>query len=358
MKHIIPFLALAIITCVQSQSARTAEIHHAQGEFAGEVTSTSVLLQSRLTSISGPALDKSGDVPGAEGVACFELSESPDFTNSRRTDWLIATSDHDFIVRTKIDGLQPGKLYFYRLIYGQDKVEVASGATRQFKTRPIENSNRPLSFCMGSCQNYAFFLHGKAGKGSDASRTDKHLGYPAYTAMLSLQPDFFIGTGDIVYYDHPASTAAKTLPELRKKWHEQFRFPRMIEFFGRTPAYWSKDDHDFRFNDADLGGNTLPLPKTGIDIFREQMPIHSAGDHSSPTYRTHRVHRHVQLWFVEGRDFRSPNKMEDGQDKTIWGKEQRDWLQRTLLKAMPHGKLLLLQLQWLAPIRKIKRTIT
>ena len=355
MKHINPLLAAAIITCFQSPGACPAEIHHAQGELAGEVTSTSVLLQSRLTLTSGPALDDFGDIPGAEGVACFELSEFSDFTSSRRTDWLIATAGQDFIVRTPVDGLEPGKLYFYRLIYGQNKVKVTFGATRQFKTLPAEPSNSSLTFCMGSCQNYAFFLHGKNGQGSSVSDTDRRLGYPAYAAMLSLHPDFFIGTGDIVYYDHPASTAAKTLPELRKKWHEQFRFPRMIEFFGQTPAYWSKDDHDFRFNDADRGGTTLPLSKTGIDIFREQMPIHSAGDHSSPTYRTHRVHRHLQLWFVEGRDFRSPNRMKDGPEKSIWGTAQRDWLQRTLLASDATWKIIITPTPMVGPDSKSKK---
>ena len=56
----------------------------------------------------------------------------------------------------------------------------------------------------------------------------------------------------------------------------------------------------------------------------------AAWDRSTPTYRTHRVHPHVQLWFVEGRDFRSPNKMPDGPEKSIWGEEQREWLQSTL----------------------------
>ena len=52
-------------------SSASAEVHHAQGEMAGEVTADSVLLQSRLTAIPGPQLDANGDVPGAAGVACF-----------------------------------------------------------------------------------------------------------------------------------------------------------------------------------------------------------------------------------------------------------------------------------------------
>jgi alkaline phosphatase D len=36
---------------------------------------------------------------------------------------------------------------------------------------------------------------------------------------------------------------------------------------------------------------------------------------------------------VEGRDFRSPNNMKDGPEKTIWGKEQKEWLLKSILES-------------------------
>jgi len=330
-----------------------AEIHHAQGEMAGEVTATSVLLQSRLTALPGPELDASGDVPGKAGTAYFEWSESPDFSNAVRSKWNEATAADDFIVRSSVTGLKPGTRYHYRLVFGETREATQTGPARQFKTLAEKGS---LSFCMGSCMNYHAFMHGKANGGGPVTATeeDKHLGYPAFAAMSALKPDFFIGTGDIVYYDHPAKPAAQTLPELRRKWHEQFRFPRLIEFLGSTPAYWSKDDHDFRFNDADLGGQKLPSPTTGIELFREQMPLFPRGDRDTPTYRTHRVHAHLQLWFIEGRDYRSPNTMPDGPEKSLWGREQRDWLQSTLKASNAAWKILITPTPMVGPDRNSK----
>lgn len=352
------FLPLALLTAslLGSPESMSAAPHHAQGEFAGEPTATSVLLQSRLTAIDGPVLDESGDVPGAAGVACFEWSEAADFAGARRTEWIEAKAESDFIVRAKIEGLKPGTVHHYRLVFGADRERAKTGPARQFKTLPAPDSTGNVSFCMGSCMNYHAFMHGKSNGGGPVTATDedKRLGYPAFAAMTALKPDFFIGTGDIVYYDHPAQTAAKTLPELRKKWHEQFRFPRMVEFFARTPAYWSKDDHDFRFNDADLAGTKLPAPSTGIELFREQMPIFTASDRTTPTYRTHRIHRHLQLWFVEGRDFRSPNKMPDGPEKTIWGAEQREWLKRTLKSSDAAWKIIVTPTPMVGPDRDSK----
>lgn len=328
----IPLRLLLAVGAVVCATPLTAAVHQAQGELAGEVTADSVLLQSRLTAIPGPDFDAQGDVPGAAGEACFEWSERADLSNARRTDWLKATAAGDFIVRARLSGLKAGQVYHYRLVAGAGRGSAKAGPVRQFKTLPGANSPATVSFTMGSCMNYNTFINGVANGGGPISATaeDKRLGYPSFAAMLALQPDFFIGTGDIVYYDNPSKGAAKELPELRKKWHEQFRLPRLVEFFARTPAYWSKDDHDFRFNDADLGGEKLPLPQTGIEVFREQMPLHPAGDRTSPTYRTHRLNQHLQLWFTEGRDFRSPNRSPDGPEKSLWGRAQREWLQQTL----------------------------
>jgi alkaline phosphatase/alkaline phosphatase D len=347
---------LAALLLLALPALAQAEIHTAQGVFAGEVTTDSVLLQTRLTAQPGPELDADGDLPGAAGVACFEYGTDPAFADARRTAWLKAEAASDFLVRSQVTGLQPATTYHYRVLAGTDEASAKPLRSGRFKTLPGAGSDAPLHFVMGSCMNYHAFMHGKANGGGPVTATaeDKRLGYPAFAAMAALQPDFFIGTGDIVYYDHPAATAATTLPELRRKWHEQFRFPRLVEFFAVTPAFWSKDDHDFRFNDADLGGARAPDAVTGIGLFREQMPVHPAGDLSSQSYRTHRIHRHVQLWFLEGRDHRSPNAQPDGPDKTLWGREQREWLQRTLKASDAPWKILITPTPMVGPDRNSK----
>ncbi len=45
-----------------------------QGTMSGEVTSSSALVQTRLT--LGTQLDERGDLPGADGVVCFEWSDN------------------------------------------------------------------------------------------------------------------------------------------------------------------------------------------------------------------------------------------------------------------------------------------
>ncbi len=354
----LPVLITCLAAVLLSQPmAHAAAVYHAQGEMAGEVTAQGALLQSRLTAIPGPMLDAQGDVPGSEGVARFEWSANHDFSASQTSDWIESDAYKDFIIRARLNDLRPGTTYYYRLHFGVDKESTEPGPARRFRTLPAAEEDSPLSFTMASCMNYHAFMCGKPNGGGPVTATDedKRLGYPAFAAMTALKPDFFIGTGDIVYYDVPYDAPATTLPELRRKWHEQFRFPRMVEFFAITPAYWSKDDHDFRFNDADLRGDTLPAPSTGIELFREQMPVHDPGDLKSPAYRTLRVHKHVQLWFVEGRDHRSPNSMPDGPEKTMWGKEQRTWLKQTLKASDAKWKIIITPTPMVGPDTASKR---
>ncbi len=338
---LLPSLFLCLLSLVSAQ----ADIFLAQGSMAGEVTAGSAFLQTRLTAIPGPVLDADGDVPGAVGMACFEYATKADFSDAKRTAWIKAGSQGDFIVRAPLTDLRPGTHYHYRAVFGADETKVQNGAACEFSTLPGKDRHQALSFIVGSCMNYNKFMFGKKGNSGDgpitATEEDKRLGFPSFAAMAALKPDFFIGTGDIVYYDNILHGPAKTLPQLRECWHEEFRFPRLIDFFARTPAYWSKDDHDFRFNDGDNSGDALPLPETGIEVFREQMPIHAAGDRSSPTYRTHRVSKHLQIWLTEGRDHRSPNNMEDGPGKTLWGAEQLAWLERTLKESDATWKILI-----------------
>lgn len=317
-------------------SSRAAEIHLAQGTLAGEVTAASAILQTRLTSTTGLA---DGDVPGAAGVARFEVATTETFASPRQLPWARATAEGDFIVKAYVDGLRPGTQYYYRTVYGPDTTRTQRSAVGRFKTLPAPNAAAPINFVLTSCLNYAFFRDGAKGQ-PGYQGPDRDLGYPALEPLLRLQPDFCIIDGDCVYYDHPVATRAQTLAELRRKWHEQYVMPRFVQLFASVPTYWLKDDHDYRKNDSDTTGDYAPSHELGIATFREQVPIVNPSDRRAVTYRTHRMGRDLQLWFVEGRDYRSANRMEDGPDKTIWGAEQKAWLQRTLAESDATFKIL------------------
>lgn len=316
--------------------SRGAEINFAQGLLAGEVSPTTAILQARLTASTGLV---DGDVPGAPGVARFEIDTAESFASARRTPWLQATPEGDFIVKHKVDGLLPGTVYHFRIVAGAGTAQARPGPAGRFRTLPAETSPTAIKFVLLSCLNYSNFRDG-AGKRPAYAGPDRDLGYPALEPLRKLEPDFTIFAGDCVYYDHPRNKRAQTQSELRKKWHEQYVQPRFVSLFARSPTYWLKDDHDHRKDDSDATGDYAPSNALGIATFREQVPIVDPADPRAVTYRTHRIGRDLQLWFVEGRDYRSPNAMPPGPGKTLWGAEQMAWLKRTLKESDATFKIL------------------
>src|SRR5690606_9388247 len=98
------------------------------------------------------------------------------------------------------------------------------------------------------------------------------------------------------------------------------------EFMRNGSTYWLKDDHDTLNNDSWPGETMGQFTfAEGQEIFRQQAPMADG-----PSYRTFRWGRDLQLWFTDGRDFRSPNNMPDGPEKSIWGREQKEWFKRTV----------------------------
>lgn len=235
-------------------------------------------------------------------------------------------------------GLKPATQYYYRLVYGPDQDHVKHGSVCSFRTLQGSSGNRPVSFVVVTGMNYSKFHGGK--RDFPGPHPDRVSGFPALKTMVGMNLDFFVGTGDNVYYDGK-DFYARTPAELRRKWHEQFVQQRFVDLFRNVPTYWEKDDHDHRYNDCDRAGNKKPSSELGIATFREQVPVVDPDDTDAKTYRTYRVNKQLQIWLVEGRDYRSPNRMPNGPDKTLWGDEQIAWLKSTLLKSDAAFKLLI-----------------
>ena len=359
----------------------------AQGVMSGEVGVDSAILQARLASTSMLVDRRWSGIIGVEGFARFEISTRPDFRNPTQTEWLKARPENDYIVKLKLKDLRPDTRYHYRLSYGLKQDELRQSMPASFRTLAGRDGTSPFSIAVVTGMNYTAFHHTGNSHMLPYRGPDKELGYPALASILALKPDFFVGTGDNVYYDFPGGGfghlqrgRAETQHQMRMKHQEQYSQSRFIDLFRNVATYWMKDDHDHRFNDSDpfnptlvyertgaetyaktnlyprlSGSGSSPSHELGLRIFREQLPVVDPEDPEAFTYRTHRVNRNLQIWIVEGRDYRSANDMPDGPEKTIWGKEQRDWLKRTLLESDATFKLLISATPMVGPDSASKR---
>jgi len=330
-------IILALLCVAPHSPTNAGEMYRAQGEMTGEVTTNSAFVQTRLTSVDR---NMDGDVPGAAGVARFEYSTDRQFLSSQRTPWNSARPETDHIIKAVLKELRPGTRYYYRVHYGPTRERTQTGPVCTFRTLQGSGGTDAVSFVVVTGMMYGTF-HG-IDRPEKGPRAGREAGFPALKTMLGMDLDFFVGTGDNVYYDtRPRETFAKTVPQLRQKWHEQFVQSRFVELFRQVPTYWEKDDHDHRYNDCDTAGDRPPSSDLGIATFREQVPIVDLADPQAKTYRTYRVNRDLQIWLVEGRDYRSPNKMPDGPEKTLWGAVQLAWLKQTLLQSDATFRLLI-----------------
>lgn len=190
-----------------------------------------------------------------------------------------------------------------------------------FRTAPAADDVKEISFTVTTGQRYP--------------HRDSEDGFKIYNLMRGLNPHFFVHTGDILYYDDLGKTPALA----RWHWQRTYSLPSLVRFHNYYASYFMKDDHDTLVNDC---WPTMESPYMGemtfvhgLQIFREQVPM---GD---LTYRTARWGKDLQVWLVEGRDYRSANDMEDGPQKSIWGREQMEWFQRTVKESDATFKVLI-----------------
>jgi alkaline phosphatase D len=151
-------------------------------------------------------------------------------------------------------------------------------------------------------------------------------GHWVYSHMLTHDPDFFVHTGDVVYYDKgDAMPFSKTVAMARQRWNRMFAYTWNRDFHSQVSSYFMKDDHDTLKNDCWPGQSYGEITwEEGLALFKEQTP------QGKLPYRNFRWGKDLEIWLMEGRDYRSPNNMDDGPEKTILGKEQKAWLKKTL----------------------------
>jgi alkaline phosphatase D len=261
----------------------------------------------------GTVADIRDAVPGTKGVVRVRYKKA-DAAEWTTTQWSAVDPDRDFTRQFLLEGLTPNARYEVK-IESRCCPEGPAGQTLSgsFRTAPAPDRPARVVFTVSTGQGY----------GSQ----DRPDGYNIYPEMLKLDPSFFVHTGDIVYYDR----LAKTIGLARYHWQRTYSLPTNVAFHRQVSSYFIKDDHDTWLNDCWPGMKRDSMYQftfeQGLAVFPEQVPM------GEPTYRTRRWGKDLQIWLVEGRDFRSPNDMPDGPGKTIWGEKQKAWFKRTVQKS-------------------------
>lgn len=320
---IAPALAAALL------STAHAGVYFGNGIKIGEVDADSTIVWLRLTETperradGTPFKDDDNKVPeglrlsdmkdsltGAAGSVRLRYKASDGMETT--TPWKEVDPQRDFTAQIALADLKAATAYTIiaegRAPGGDSPAATCEGG---FGTAPLETDTAPVRFVAVTCHDFI-------------RRDDGERGHLIYQAMTRLNPRFLVHTGDIEYYDKPGPYAMSA--ELaRYKWNRLHALENQRDFHRRFASYFMKDDHDTLKNDCWAGQSYGDFTwEQGLAIFREQVPM------GEKTYRTRRWGRDLQIWMVEGRDFRSPNNMPDGPEKTILGEEQKQWLFDTM----------------------------
>ena len=280
-----------------------------------------------LGSIRGAAVGASGQTRvryRAQGAASWS-----------ETAWRSVDAQRDYTATFALAGLRPGTRYEVQVEGRPDDLSpFVSTVLGEFVTAPDAKASAPVSFCVMTCQQY-----------EDRDRPD---GFAIYPAMQVLRPDFFVNTGDAVYYDH-GPVHALNADLARYHWARVFSWATLREFHRQAGSYFMKDDHDVLTNDSAPGASTGNFTfEEGLRVFHEQTGL------TQPPYRTVRWGRDLQVWFVEGRDFRSPEGTPANAPHTIWGAEQIAWLERTMAESDATFRILITPTPMVGPDRPQK----
>jgi alkaline phosphatase D len=252
------------------------------------------------------------------------------------TPWSVVDAERDYTCHITLRALDPDRRYELNVeSRGSDGI-VGETIEGGFRTAPAPDETGRVLFTVTTGQMYA-----------DQDAPDG--GFRMYDAMLTLEPSFFVHTGDILYYDE----LGKTEDLARWHWQRMYSLPTNVRFHNQVSSYFIKDDHDTWVNDCwpsmdspYMGEFTF---EQGVALFPQQVPM------SEKTYRTFRWGKDLQIWLVEGRDFRSANTDPDGPEKTIWGAEQKAWFKRTVQESDAAFRVLISPTPVVGPDRPNKR---
>ena len=125
--------------------------------------------------------------------------------------------------------------------------------------------------------------------------------------------DLFLMLGD----NHYGNT---TQPAKLRTYYTAHRLsPGWREMSARRPVYAIWDDHDYGPNNSD---GTQPGKEDSLRVFREFWANPAAGEPDNPGCYFTFQRGDMQCFMLDGRYHRSPNKMKDGPDKTMFGAKQ------------------------------------
>jgi alkaline phosphatase D len=251
-----------------------------------------------------------------DATLTVEYATTPEFSNAQNGGRMQVSAATDFTGRVTLTGLRPATRYSYRV--QPREAEVSESESGSFVTAPAPNQPRDVTFIWS----------GDLG-GQGFCRQPE---YTIFAPMKTVSADFFIFEGDTIYADSPCTSPpnapgadfkAATQAEFWAKHRYQREDRPLQEMLAGTSVYAIWDDHEVK---NDFAGPTESLTPLGLKAFLDYFPIQRVTEEPQRLYRSFRWGQSLELFVLDTRQYRSPNRQADGPDKTMLGSAQLRWL--------------------------------
>ena len=129
-------------------------------------------------------------------------------------------------------------------------------------------------------------------------------GFETYGAMARARNDFDLNFGDTIYSDSELAGAAvaRTVAQKRVKYRLGLALEPLRRLRSSTGVYSGWDDHEF-VNDFSRAEHGAAIYRAGVQAFLDYTP--ATYRQQTGLYRSFRWGRNLELFFLDGRSFRS-----------------------------------------------------
>lgn len=285
---------------------------------------TAAPAQARLTLMHGYADYTSAlvwimaDTPGP-----VEVTWRPPAAGQDEKLTLAASAANGNVVVARLTGLAPGTATVYR-VNGDGDVREGAVRTQSWGANPA--GSRDFTLALGSC----FFL---ADPDPVWGGQNYGGGFAIFDAIAAVKPDAMLWLGDNLYLQQPDFLDPSSMA---RRYQRQRTFGPLQNLLTATAHVAIWDDHDYGPNNADA---SYVMKGATRALFERYWPNPSFGLPDVPgTFGAIR-YGDVDVFLLDNRWYRSPNRAPDGPEKTMYGSAQLAWLRNALTYSQAPVKL-------------------
>lgn len=245
--------------------------------------------------------------------------------------------ENAFVAKTLITGLQPGKKFEYELLINGKAVK--RNYPLRFQTQPLwqwRTDPPEFSVAFGSC---AYINEPPWDRPNNTYGGN----YEIFSVIAQKNPDLMLWLGDNTYLREVDWT---TKAGLIHRYSHTRQTPEMQPLLGAAHHYAIWDDHDYGPNNAD---RSYHLKSEALETFKLFWGNQTYGTDETKGIFSRFTWGDVEFFLLDDRYHRSPNDAPNDEEKTMFGKEQRQWLKDALSNSSATFKIVVNGNQMLNP---------